>query len=104
MKFNNKIGKAAGLGLLSLLLSFIIDKNVLYLMILLQSASVIEFFSYVTILGETLSIIFFGIILSIFIIRGRGRLLPLWITLITVFLVMFVMMKMKHMKPLLLIE
>jgi undecaprenyl-diphosphatase len=91
MRFHEKLRKTIGAGVLSLLISFIADKHVLYLMVLWQSASIVEFFSYVTLLGETLSIIFIGIVMSIFIIREKRRLLPLWATIFTVFVVMFVM-------------
>jgi undecaprenyl-diphosphatase len=98
MKFNTRIKRITGFGLLSLLLSFILDNDILYLVVLLQSSSVIEFFSYVTFLGEALSIFFLSVLLSVFLFRYKKKLLPLWATLITVFGVI-VILKLFIMRP-----
>ena len=97
-KFWNKILKIFRYGVLSVLLSFLIDSQILSAVIMIQSALIIQLFSYITVLGEILSVILIGIFLSIFIVKYKMRLLPLWASLLTVFILLF-LVKILIMRP-----
>jgi len=90
-KFRKKLSILFMLGIILVALAFLIDHNVLNLILSLKTALLIDFFSIITMLGDVYYFVALSLIITVFFIYHKKPIIPFWISILGSFILIIIL-------------